>query len=77
MVGIPSRHKSLALLAAVLIAQLLLLAVQIKRDSKGRLIRVWAVSAVSPFERSGAWGFGKIRRGMASLLRTAKDGPGK
>ena len=60
MVGIPSRHKSLALLAAVLIAQLLLLAVQIKRDSKGRLIRVWAVSAVSPFERSGAWGFGKI-----------------
>jgi rod shape-determining protein MreC len=60
MVAIPSRHKSLALLAAVLIAQLLLLAVQIKRDSRGRLIRVWAVSAVSPFERSGAWGFGKI-----------------
>lgn len=61
MVAIPSRHKSLALLAAVLIGQLLLLAVQIKRDSRGRLIRVWAVGAVSPFERSGAWGFGKIR----------------
>ena len=61
MVAIPSRHKSLALLAAVLIAQLLLLAVQIKRDSRGRLIRVWAVGAVSPFERSGAWGFGRIR----------------
>ena len=60
MVAIPSRHKSLALLAAVLIAQLLLLAVQIKRDSRGRLIRVWAVTAVSPFERSGAWGLGKI-----------------
>ncbi len=61
MVAIPSRHKSLALLAAVLIAQLLLLAVQIKRDSRGRLIRVWAVSAISPFERSGVWGFGKVR----------------
>ena len=61
MVAIPSRHKSLALLAIVLVAQLLLLAVQIKRDSRGRLIRVWAVGAVSPFERSGAWGFGKIR----------------
>lgn len=61
MVAIPSRHKSVALLTAVLIAQLLLLAVQIKRDSRGRLIRVWAVTAVSPFERSGAWGFDKIR----------------
>lgn len=60
MVAIPSRHKSLALLAGVLIAQLLLLAVQIKRDSRGRLIRVWAVTAVSPFERSGSWGLGKI-----------------
>ena len=60
MVAIPSRHKSLALLAGVLIAQLLLLAVQIRRDSRGRLIRVWAITAVSPFERSGAWGFGKI-----------------
>lgn len=60
MVAIPSRHKSLALLAGVLIAQLLLLAVQVKRDSRGRLIRVWAVTAVSPFERSGAWGLGKI-----------------
>ncbi len=61
MVAIPSKHKSIALLAAVLIAQLLMLAVQIKRDSRGRLIRVWAVGAVSPFERSGSWGFGKVR----------------
>jgi len=61
MVAIPSKHKSLTLLAGVLIAQLLLLAVQIKRDSRGRLIRVWAVSAAYPFERSGAWGFGQIR----------------
>ena len=61
MVAIPTRHKSLALLGGVLLAQVLLLAVQIKRDSRGRLIRVWAVGAVSPFERAGAWGVGKIR----------------
>jgi rod shape-determining protein MreC len=61
MVAIPSKHKSLTLLAGVLLAQLLMLAVQIKRDSHGRLLRVWAISAVYPFERSGAWGFGKIR----------------
>ncbi len=61
MVAIPSRHRSLALLAGVLLAQIMMLAVQIKRDSRGRLIRVWAVSAVTPFERSGAWGFGKVR----------------
>ncbi len=61
MVAIPSKHKSLTLLAGVLLAQLLMLAVQIKRDSHGRLLRVWAISAAYPFERTGAWGFGKIR----------------
>ena len=61
MVAIPSRHKSLALLGGVLLAQVLLLAVQIKRDSRGRLIRVWVVTAASPFERVGAWGVGKVR----------------
>ena len=38
-----------------------MLAVQIRRDSQSRLIRVWTVSAVSPVERSGAWGIGKVR----------------
>jgi len=61
MVAIPSRHKSLVLLTVVLTVQVLMLAVQIKRDSRGRLIRVWAISGVSPFERGGAWGFAKIR----------------
>jgi rod shape-determining protein MreC len=61
MVAIPSKHKSLTLLAGVLIAQLLLLAVQVKRDSRGRLIRVWAISAAYPFERTGEWGYGKVR----------------
>jgi len=61
MAVIPSRHKTLALLGGVLLAQVLLLAVQIKRDSRGRLLRVWAVTAVSPFEKVGAWGVGKVR----------------
>jgi len=61
MVAIPSRHKSLVLLAGVIVLQVLLLAVQIKRDTQGRLIRVWTVGAVSPLERAGSYGFGWIR----------------
>jgi rod shape-determining protein MreC len=76
MVGLPSRHRSLFLLAGVVLLQVLLLAVQIKRDSQGRLIRVWTVSAVSPFERSGAWGIGKLRdawRHYFALSDTARQ----
>jgi rod shape-determining protein MreC len=61
MVAIPSKHRSLALLAGMLLAQVLMLAFQIKRDERGRLIRVWAISAAYPFERAGSLGFGKVR----------------
>lgn len=61
MAGIPSRHRSLVLLCGVVLLQVLLLAVQIKRDSQGRLIRVWTVGAVSPFEKAGAHGIGSVR----------------
>jgi len=76
MAGLPSRHRSLFLLAGVVLLQVLLLAVQIRRDSQGRLIRVWTVSAVSPVERSGAWGIGKIRdawRHYFALSDTARQ----
>ncbi len=76
MVAIPSRHKSLVLLAGVLVLQILLLAVQIKRDTQGRLVRVWTVGAVSPFERAGSYGFGWIRnawRHYFALQNTTKD----
>jgi rod shape-determining protein MreC len=76
MVGIPSRHKSLVLLAGVILLQVLLLAVQIKRDSQGRLIRTWTVGAVSPFERAGSYGFGWFRdlwRNYFALRSTRKD----
>src|SRR6202162_3964438 len=61
MAGIPSRHKSIFLLAGVVLLQVLLLALQIKRDSEGRLIRVWTVGAFSPFERAGNHGIGHLR----------------
>ncbi len=48
MVAIPSRHKSLVLLAGVIVLQVLMLAVQIKRDSEGRLIRVVSVGFATP-----------------------------
>jgi rod shape-determining protein MreC len=76
MVAIPSRHKSLVLLAGVIILQVLLLAVQIKRDSQGRLIRVWTVGAISPFQRAGAHGVGSIRGAWNhyfALQNTSRD----
>jgi rod shape-determining protein MreC len=76
MAAIPSRHKSLVLLAGVVLIQVLFLAVQIRRDSQGRLIRSWTVGAISPFERSGAWGFGRVRdvwRHYFALQNTSRD----
>lgn len=72
----PSRHRSLVLLAGVILAQVILLAVQIKRDSQGRMIRVWAVGAVSPFERGGSWGVGRVRdtwRHYFALQNTSRE----
>jgi len=76
MAAIPSRHKSLVLLAGVILLQVLLLAVQIKRDSQGRLIRTWTVGAVSPLERVGSYVFGSFRntwRNYFALRGTKKD----
>ena len=58
--NILSRHRSLALLAATVLAQVMLLAYQIKREHDVRLIRYWTVEAVTPTGRAGTWGFGKI-----------------
>jgi len=55
-----SRHRPLALLAGVIMAQLLLLAFQIKREHDVRLIRYWAEAVVTPFERGGTWSLGKL-----------------
>src|ERR1700730_3185226 len=76
MVAVPSRHKSLFLLAGVVLLQILLLAVQIRRDSQGHLIRVWTVRAVTPFERARATGVGGIRgawRHYFALQNTSRE----
>ena len=76
MVAIPSRHRSLALLGLVIVAQVLLLAVQIKRDAQGRLLRVWTVGAISPLERLGSWSVQEVRstwRGYFALRQAAKE----
>jgi rod shape-determining protein MreC len=52
---IPSRHRSLTLFAAAIAAQILLLALQIRRGQQVRLIRVWAIESVSPLGRGAAW----------------------
>jgi rod shape-determining protein MreC len=45
------RHSAFFILAGVLIAQLLLLSAQVTRNQKVRLIQVWAVAILEPFER--------------------------
>jgi rod shape-determining protein MreC len=50
-----SRHRAFFVLLAVMVAQLLLLSVQITRNQNVRLIQVWAVAAFDPFERSIHW----------------------
>lgn len=47
-----ARHRAFFILLAVLVAQLLLLSLQITRNHKVRLIQVWAVAIFDPFERS-------------------------
>jgi rod shape-determining protein MreC len=53
-----SRYRNVSILVAVLFAQVLGLAVQVKRSTENestRLIRVWTVSAVSPLEKAIVW----------------------
>jgi rod shape-determining protein MreC len=71
-----ARHRPSFILAAFLVAQLLLLSLQITRNHDVRLIRVWAVAVVDPFQRSlrgitdmsvGTW------RTYRSLLRAQEE----
>ena len=67
METILGRFRNLIVLAAILFAQIVGLAIQVKRPAQQgdtRLIRVWAVSAITPFEKAvvstqnffyGAW----------------------
>lgn len=59
MESVLGRYRNLIILVGVLFLQVLGLAVQVKRGSTDaqntRLIRVWAVAAISPFERCVVW----------------------
>jgi rod shape-determining protein MreC len=49
------RYKNLVVLAAILFAQIIALAMQVRRpttEGETRLIRVWATTAVTPFEKA-------------------------
>src|ERR671921_307368 len=46
-----SRYRNLTALLVVIMAQLVLLAWQVKSNQEVRLIRVWAVTAVTPLAR--------------------------
>src|SRR5271165_6276022 len=74
MIAIPSRHKSLTLLAFVIVTQVLLLAAQIRRERQVRLIRVWAVELISPLQRIGSLTVNGIAHGWGGYigLRTAQ-----
>jgi rod shape-determining protein MreC len=58
MESVFGRYRNLTILVGVLFLQVLGLAVQVKRTGDAentRLIRVWAVGAITPFERGLVW----------------------
>lgn len=57
---VPSRQRPLVLLVAVILAQVLLLAFQIKRGQDVRLIRVWSADLLTPPQRAGTFLLSKI-----------------
>src|SRR5512143_335938 len=46
-----NRYRNLTVLVAAILAQLVLLAYQVRSNQEVRLIRVWSVSAVTPLAR--------------------------
>ncbi len=68
MLPIASRHRSLTLLTVVVLSQVLLLAIQIRRDRHVRLIRVWAVTLVSPIQRVSAWTIDHLESGWSNYI---------
>jgi rod shape-determining protein MreC len=67
MESVLGRYRNLVILVGVLFLQVLGLAMQVKRSSSEaqdtRLIRIWAVGAITPFERGLNW----IERGSGNL----------
>jgi len=68
MLDLPSRHRPLALLAVVILVQVLLLAFQIKRDRDVRLVRLWSAELLTPPQHAGRWTIGKVRDTWRSYI---------
>jgi rod shape-determining protein MreC len=51
MEALLSRYRNVTVLLLVIVAQLLLLAFQVKSNQDVRLIRIWSVTAITPFAR--------------------------
>jgi len=65
MPDITTRHRPLALLTIVTLAQVLLLAFQVRHVNRVQrgdvpLVRYWAAAIVTPVERAGTWTLSKI-----------------
>jgi rod shape-determining protein MreC len=66
MESVLGRYRNLTILVGILFLQVLGLAVQVKRSSENestRLIRIWAVNAVTPFEKGIVW----VQHGSGNL----------
>lgn len=57
---VPSRHRPLVLLIAIILAQVLLLAFQIRRDRDVRLVRVWSAELLTPLQQAGNFVVNKV-----------------
>lgn len=81
MVDIPTRRRPLALLAIVVIAQVLLLAFQVRHTDRSQghdipLVRYWAVELIMPIERAGSGmlsGLGSIWTGYVDLRHERQE----
>ena len=66
MESVLGRYRNLTILIGILFLQVLGLAVQVKRSSENessRLIRIWAVNAITPFEKGIVW----VQQGSGNL----------
>jgi rod shape-determining protein MreC len=85
MENLVTRHRNVTILVAILIAQVLGLAVQVRRSTENqssRLIRIWVVGAITPLEKllvwtqggvSGIWHNYVYLRGVRQENRDLKD----
>ena len=60
-----NRYRNITVLLLVIFAQLVLLAIQVKNDQDVRVIRVWAVTMVTPAARVAEW----FRGGSIGFVR--------